>query len=89
MWKDGGKARKTRNNYQRLPKWNRLLTTVTIPFDPPESGEGRGQGHRQSRDGDSVGDKQRKGEMNMERSKTTEQGAVLTELNNEPRSYPI
>ena len=39
MWKDGGEARKTSNNYQRLPKWNRLLTTVTIPFDPPKSNE--------------------------------------------------
>ena len=39
MWKDGGKARKTSNNYQWFPKWNRLLTTVTIPFDPPKSSE--------------------------------------------------
>ena len=39
MWKDGGEARKTRNNYQRLQKWNQLLTTVTIPFDPPKSRE--------------------------------------------------
>ena len=35
MWKDGGKARKKSNNYQRLP----LLTTVTILFDPPKSSE--------------------------------------------------
>ena len=39
MWKDGGKARKTSNNYQPLQKWNRLLTTVTIPFDRPKSSE--------------------------------------------------
>jgi hypothetical protein len=39
MWKDGGEARKTSNNYQRLQKWNRLLTTVTIPFNPPKSSE--------------------------------------------------
>ena len=32
MWKDGGEARKTRDNHQRLP----LLTT---PFDPPKSSE--------------------------------------------------
>ena len=30
-----GKARKTRNNHQRLP----LLTTVTIPFNPPKNSE--------------------------------------------------
>ena len=39
MWKDGGEARKKRNNYQRLQKWNRLLTTMTIYFNPPKSSE--------------------------------------------------
>ena len=54
------------------------------PIRPAQERRGSGQGHRQGRDGDDEGDKHRKGEVNMERSKTTEQGVVLTESGNEP-----
>ena len=68
--------------------WNRLLTAVTIPFDPPKSGEVAVKIIDKARDGDDESDQHRKGKVNMERSKNYGTRCRTHRIKQRTGSYP-